>query len=59
MVLMAVLAIGTVPFGFVGREQVSLAGLPLWLWTSFLFTAALSAVTVWAVLRFWRDDEFE
>ncbi|MEM7352288.1 MAG: hypothetical protein AAF657_15915 [Acidobacteriota bacterium] len=49
-------ALGTAPFPFIGRETALFWGLPLWLWWSFLMTAALSGLTAWGMLRFWRDD---
>ena len=57
--LLALAAIGTVPFPFVGRQPVDWLGLPLWLWSSLAFTVALSALTAWGILRYWRDDEHE
>jgi hypothetical protein len=57
--LVALAAIGTVPIAFVGREVTYLLGLPTWLWSSIGFTLALSGLTAWGVLRYWRDDRFD
>lgn len=56
LLLLALAALGTIPVAFVGREAVFWLGLPVWLWSSILFTAALSGVTAWGILRFWKDD---
>lgn len=57
LLLLALCALGTVPFAFVGAEATSVLGLPLWLWSSIGFTAGLSALTAWGVLRYWRDED--
>ena len=57
LMLMALAAIGTVPLPFVGAQPAWFLGLPLWLVWSLGFTVALSAITSWGLLRFWRDDE--
>lgn len=56
LALLALIALGTIPFPFIGRDLYMVLGLPLWLWTSLLSTAALSALTVWGIQRLWRDD---
>lgn len=56
LLLVLLVAVGTAPWPFVGRETAFLAGLPLWLWWSVGFTVALSALTTWAVLRLWKDE---
>ena len=57
LVALALIILCTAPFPFVGDEIVVVAGLPLWLWWSLGFTAAMSALTSWALLRLWRDDD--
>ena len=59
LVLIAVAAVGAVPFWFVGRDTVFVLGLPLWLWSSLGFAVALSAVLVWGILEYWKDDELD
>lgn len=59
LIVIALLALGTVPFPFIGRPQVVLGGLPLWLWVSLALTVALAVVTAWATVRFWKDDSRE
>ena len=49
MLLLALCALGTVPFLFVGSDAVWLMGLPLWLWSSIAFTVGLSALIVWGI----------
>ncbi len=51
MLILALVALGTVPFPFAGRELVMVLGIPLWLWSSAFATTALSALTAWGVLR--------
>jgi hypothetical protein len=59
LALTGLASIGAVPFWFIGRRTAFLFGIPVWLWTSMAFTVALSALTVWGLLRFWRDDELD
>ena len=59
LLLLSLAAVGTVPICFVGRQPASWLGLPLWLWSSIGFTLALSALTAWGVLRYWKDDELD
>ena len=33
------------------------SGLPVWVWCTLAASACLSAVTCWASLRWWRDEE--
>ena len=46
MLLVAVAALGAVPFLFIGSGGELLLGLPIWLWSSIGFTIALSLLTV-------------
>jgi len=57
MTLLTLCALGTAPFLFIGAETRLLLGLPTWLWSSIGFTLALSALTAWGVVRYWRDDD--
>lgn len=57
MILIALVAFATVPFGFIGREPHDVAGIPTWLLWSFGFTVLLSGLTVFALLRYWSDDD--
>ena len=59
LVLVAIAAVGAVPFWFVGRETVIVLGLPVWLWSSLGFAVLLSGVSVWGILRLWKDDELD
>ena len=59
LLLIAVAAVGAVPFWFVGRDTVFILGLPRWLWSSLAFAVALSAVLVWGILEYWKDDELD
>ena len=59
LILLGVISLATVPFAFVGSATRSWFGLPLWLWSSLLFTVVLSIVVAWGVLRLWRDDSGE
>ncbi len=59
MLVVGLVILATAPFPFVGRETVMLLGLPLWLWWSFSFTALLSGLTAYGMLRLWRDDSDE
>jgi len=59
LILLAVTALATVPVLFIGRRQIAVLGLPLWLWSSLLFTVILSGLTTWGVLHFWRDDDLD
>ena len=56
LVLVAICSLGSIPFLFVVLEPRELFGLPLWLWSSLIFTACLSAITAWGIQRFWEDD---
>ena len=58
-VLMALAALGTAPFAFVGREPFNVLGIPLWLWSSFGCTVLLAGLTSWWMLRAWPDDDDE
>ena len=55
--LLALVALGTVPLPFLGRETVFLLGLPAWLWWSFGMTAAFAGLTSWGILRYWHTDD--
>lgn len=57
LALITICIVGAAPFLFQGRPTTIVLGLPLWLWSSALFTAGLSATTVWGLLRLWRDDD--
>ena len=57
--LLGLAALATAPVPFVASEPVMVLGLPLWLWWSFSATATLSGLTVWGVLRLWREDPHE
>ncbi len=59
LLLLALTCLNTIPWPFAGRAPVILAGLPDWLWWSGGWTVALSVVTAWGILRYWRDDELE
>ncbi len=59
LALLALTALGSVPFAFVGRTPRVVLGLPVWLWWSFGFTVALTVVTAWGILSFWRVDDDE
>ncbi len=59
LVLAAITSIGAVPIWFVGRPTVFVLGVPLWLWSSMVFTAGLSAVTVWGILKLWKDEDLD
>ena len=56
LLLLFLVAFATVPLPFVGPDPAFLFGLPLWLWWSLGWTAALSALTVFGIRRYWRDD---
>ena len=55
LLMVAICSLGSVPFLFVEQESRDVLGFPLWLWSSLLFTACLSAVTAWGIRRFWKD----
>lgn len=57
LLLLAIVCLATVPVFFVGPSPVLWLGLPVWLWWSLGWTAALSALTAWGVLRYWKDDD--
>ena len=57
LILLALVALGTVPIAFVGREPATLLGLPTWLWSSIVFTLLLSVLTCWGILRYWKGDD--
>ncbi len=59
MALVGIAVLATVPWAFIGASSARVAGVPIWLWWSFLATAALSTLTAWGVLRRWRDDRLE
>lgn len=59
LALLALTALGTVPFVFLGRASRVTLGLPAWLWWSFGFTVALTVVTAWGILSYWGVDEDE
>lgn len=59
LALLTLTALGSVPFAFVGRTSRVALGLPVWLWWSFGFTVALTGVTAWGILSFWRVDDDE
>ena len=57
MLLLAAIALATIPFPFVGRATGTLLGLPTWLWASGLATLALSIATAVGIQRYWKDDD--
>ena len=57
MIALVLVILGTAPLPFVGSEVVLVAGLPLWLWWSLGLTVLMSAITSWALMRLWRDDD--
>jgi hypothetical protein len=57
LALLLALLVLTVPWPFIGRETTFGWGLPLWLWWSLGWTAALASATAWGILRLWTDDE--
>jgi hypothetical protein len=57
MLLLTLCALGTAPFLFIGAETRLVLGLPTWLWSSIFFTLALSALTAWGIVRYWKDDD--
>lgn len=59
MLLLAIVALGSVPFFFIGRDFIYFLGLPLWLWSSVLFTFSFSCLTAWGILRYWKDDRLD
>lgn len=50
-------AIGAVPFWFIGRPEVFWLGIPVWLWSSFGFTAATAGITAYGIHRLWRGED--
>lgn len=56
MVALALCAVATSPFPFVGQPLRWWAGLPIWLWWSMGFTVLLSALTFYAIIKLWKDD---
>ena len=59
MLLLGVVCLATIPVLFVGPSPKLWLGLPVWLWWSLGWTAALSGLTAWGVLRYWKDDDLE
>lgn len=59
MLLLLIFVIASVPFAFVNRPSVNWLGIPLWLWISLGSTTMLALLTVWGILKYWRDDRFE
>ena len=59
LALLGLIALGSVPFAFVGRTPRAIFGFPIWLWWSLGFTVALTAVTVWGILTYWSADDDE
>lgn len=59
LVLVALASLGAVPFAFIGRVQVVLWGLPLWLWWSIAFTVCLVVVTSCGLVCYWKDDDLD
>ena len=57
LALLLFAALGTAPFAFIGGEPRSILGLPLWLWSSMVFTLALSVLTAFGALRLWTDED--
>lgn len=57
LILLGLVALATVPLPFVGGELRRVWGLPLWLWWSLGFTVAMAALTSWALLSLWSDDD--
>lgn len=59
LILVALAILGSVPFAFVGRTPAPVFGLPLWLVSSMIFTALLSFLTAWGIMRYWKDDDVD
>ena len=59
MLLLGAVCLATIPVLFVGPSPKLWLGLPVWLWWSLGWTAALSGLTAWGVLRYWKDDDLE
>ncbi len=59
MLVLGLAALATVPFPFILAETRIVWGLPVWLWWSFAATTVFAGVTVWGILRLWRDDPEE
>jgi len=59
LLLLLVSIVGSVPFAFVNRPSVLWFGIPMWLWISLGFTTMLALLTVWGIIKYWRDDRFE
>lgn len=57
--LLALLALGTAPWPFIGGATRSLLGLPLWLWWSGGMTCLLAVATSWTILRHWESSDPE
>lgn len=57
MFVLLLCALGTAPFLFIGSKSSLVLGLPTWLWSSIGFTVALSVMTAWGVLRYWREED--
>lgn len=59
LLLLALAILGSVPFAFIGRTPPAVWGLPLWLLSSMVFTALLSFLTAWGIMRYWKDDDVD
>lgn len=59
LLCLVVAILGSVPFVFIGLPSGEFWGIPYWLWSSFVFTAALSVVTAWGIIRYWKDSDYD
>ena len=59
MTLLALVALGSAPFPFIGGETGIVLGLPSWLWWSIVMTTALSFLTAWGIHHFWKSDRLD
>jgi hypothetical protein len=57
--LIAVIAISIPWYRSSGESGSIIAGLPGWVWTSLICTAAVSVITAVGVLVFWKDSDDE
>ena len=57
LIVIAALTLATSPWAFVGRRVRLVFGIPVWLWSSIIFTVLLAGMTAFGILRWWRDDE--